>query len=58
MWVDEWRYRDCPWCSAHDVEMVIYQKEWPALTAKGGQRFWTTLYCRRCGGPVMIEHGL
>jgi uncharacterized protein DUF4145 len=51
----EWRYRTCPWCNAQDVEMPVIAS-WNHADARGTQRYWSALVCRRCAGPVLIEH--
>jgi len=54
-WSEEFRYRDCPWCHAHTVQMNTIAGLVQAPTAKGEQRHWTLLGCPRCGGTVTLE---
>jgi len=37
--------------------MAILSHDWSTLAARGSHtRFWSSLACGRCGGPILIEH--
>lgn len=52
----DWAFRDCPWCSANDVQMNT-----PVAPFKTGGtrdtdvRMWQVLSCPRCAGLTVLE---
>jgi len=36
--------------------MRVVMPDWSTTTARSAQRFFTTLACGRCGGPILVEH--
>jgi hypothetical protein len=53
--IAEFQYRDCPWCGVRSVAMspVIINQQ--TTTALGELRFWSPMWCPRCGGMLLVE---
>ncbi len=59
-YIDEFNYRDCPWCKTKSVAFVKIQNTTRFTDSKGATREWTWLRCPRCAGVISIDtkHGI
>lgn len=55
-WSDEFRFRDCPWCGAHVVQVnVLSALNQAASSAINVERYWVLLGCPRCGDAAAVQ---